>query len=102
VGASYGGGISQSSQEMVDALSIRRLRTKPALRSQHNAGLAVDMSLSWRGTVSIKDATGTVVQIKTGPRTGMNKQLIEVAATYGVKKFYGGIKDVPHWSNNGR
>ncbi|MYM23563.1 peptidoglycan-binding domain-containing protein [Duganella sp. FT135W] len=91
-----------AAREMVEALSIRRLRTKPALRSQHNAGLAVDMSICWRGAVSIKDATGALVQIKTGPRTGMNKQLIEVGATYGVKKYYDGIKDVPHWSNNGR
>lgn len=92
----------KAAREMVDALSIRRLRTTPALRSQHNVGLAVDMSISWRGAVSVMDATGAVVQIKTGPRTGMNKQLIQVGATYGVKKYYGGIKDVPHWSNNGR
>lgn len=87
---------------MVDAFAMRRLRTRPALRSQHNLGLAIDMSLTWRGTVSVKDANGKTVQINTTPRTGMNRQLIEIGATYGVKKYAGSGRDAPHWSNNGR
>lgn len=87
--------------QMVSALSISRLRTKPALRSLHNVGLAVDMSISWQGKVCIKDAAGNMVQIKSGPRTGMNWQLIEIGATYGVKKYRGCGRDVPHWSNSG-
>ncbi|WP_343728275.1 hypothetical protein [Duganella sp.] len=90
-----------AAKEMVRALSISRLRTKPALRSLHNLGLAVDMSISWRGAVSLTDAMGKVVQIKSGPRTGMNRQLIEVGATYGVRKYRGSGRDVPHWSNSG-
>jgi len=92
----------KAANEMVDAFSIRRLRTAPALRSQHNVRLAIDMSLSWSGTVSPMDANGKIVQINGLPRTGMNRQLIEIGATYGVKKYVGGNKDVPHWSNNGR
>ena len=92
----------KAAKEMVGALSIRRLRTRPALRSQHNMGLAIDMSLSWRGIVSVRDAEGKLVQINTTPRTGMNRQLIEIGATYGVKKYSGSGRDVPHWSNNGR
>ncbi|MYN09091.1 peptidoglycan-binding domain-containing protein [Pseudoduganella aquatica] len=92
----------RAAKDMVDALSLRRLRTKPALRSQHNLGLAIDMSLTWRGAVSVKDANGKLVQIKSLPRNGMNRQLIEVGATYGVKKYAGSGRDVPHWSNNGR
>ncbi|MGV7210849.1 hypothetical protein ACLB1G_23705 [Oxalobacteraceae bacterium A2-2] len=92
----------RAAKDMVDALSMRRLRTKPALRSQHNLGLAIDMSLSWRGTVSVRDATGRMVQIKSTPRNGLNRQLIEVGASYGVKKYSGSGRDVPHWSNNGR
>lgn len=87
---------------MVDALSMRRLRTKPALRSQHNLGLAIDMAISWQGTVAVKDATGNMVQMETAPHTGMYRQLIAVGATYGVKKYCGGGRDVPHWSNTGR
>ncbi len=91
-----------AAKEMVNALSMHRLRTPPALRSQHNLGLAIDMSLSWRGVVAMKDANGRMVQIKTAPRTGMNRQLIDIGSTYGVKKYSGGGTDIPHWSNNGR
>lgn len=73
-------GSVSAARDMVEALSIRRLRTKPALRSQHNLGLAIDMSLSWRGSVSVQDANGTMVWIKTVPRTGMNRQLIDIGA----------------------
>jgi biotin operon repressor len=96
------GASQKAANEMVDALSIRRLRTAPALRSQHNVRLAIDMSISWSGTVSLMDANGKLVHINSLPRTGMNRQLIEIGATYGVKKYLGGNKDVPHWSNNGR
>lgn len=92
----------RAATEMVDALSLRHLRTKPALRSQHNLGLAIDMSMTWHGTVTVKDANGKLVQIKSLPRNGMNRQLIEVGATYGVKKYAGSGRDVPHWSNDGR
>lgn len=91
-----------AAKEMVNALSMHRLRTPPALRSQHNLGLAIDMSLSWRGVVAMKDANGRMVQIKTAPRTGMNRQLIDIGSTYGVKKYSGGGTYIPHWSNNGR
>ena len=47
------------------------------------------------------DANRKLVHINSLPRTGMNQQLIEIGATYGVKKYVGGSKDVPHWSNNG-
>lgn len=91
-----------AARSMVTALSINQLRTAPALRSQHNLGLAIDMSISWTGEVTVKDANGHPVRIKTFPRTGMNRQLIDIGAGYGVKKFYGGARDIPHWSNNGR
>ena len=92
----------RAAQAMVDAFSIRRLRTRPALRSQHNLGLAIDMAISWSGTTSVMDANGNLVQIKTVPCNGMNRQLIAIGASYGVKKYLGGNKDVPHWSNDGR
>ncbi|MES2160522.1 MAG: hypothetical protein V4476_05155 [Pseudomonadota bacterium] len=92
----------KAARDMTSALDIQTLQTKPALRSQHNAGLAIDMNISWEKTVEIKDASGAIVKINTSPRTGMNKQLIEVARTYGVKKYSGAGRDFPHWSNNGR
>ena len=86
---------------MLIVLQINHLPIKPALRSQHNSGLAIDMDLVWRGTVEVKDASGNMVKIATLPRNGMNRQLIAAAATYGVKKYSGPGSDRPHWSNNG-
>ena len=91
----------KAAKAMSIVLQINHLPIKPALRSQHNSGLAIDMDLLWSGTVEVKDASGNLVRIATLPRTGMNRQLIAVAATYGVKKYNGPGSDRPHWSNNG-
>jgi len=92
----------KAAKEMASAFDIQTLQTKPALRSQHNLGLAIDMSLTWGNSLKIKDADDNVVEINTLPRNGMNKQLIEIGKTYGVKKYSGPGRDFPHWSNNGR
>lgn len=92
----------KAAKELMSALGIASLGARPALRTQHNLGLAIDMSISWGGSVTIRDATGKAVVIKTLPRTGMNHELIKVGQSYGVRKFSGGARDVPHWSNNGR
>lgn len=92
----------KAARELMAALGIANLGTSPALRSQHNLGLAIDMSISWNGIVSIMDATGDLVKIDTAPRSGMNRQLINVGQGYGVRKYSGSGQDEPHWSNNGR
>ncbi len=71
---------------------------EPALTSRHTEGHAVDMSISWSGNLSITNASGATVVINTTPRTGMNAQLIQVGASYGVVKLQ---SDPPHWSNDG-
>lgn len=92
----------KAAKAMVNAFSLGRLRTRPAQRSKHNLGLAIDMAISWRDMVAVRDAHGNLIQIRTTPRTGMNRQLIAIGASYGVKKYFGGHKDIPHWSNTGR
>jgi hypothetical protein len=71
-----------------------------ALVSRHTQGLAVDMDISWIGTLSIALNGGQTATIDSPPRTGMNQDLADVGATYGVIKatFPG---DPPHWSNDG-
>lgn len=88
-------------QEMVDGYGMQSLRTPPALESKHISGLAVDMTISWTGDLTINNQTGTAVVIKTDPKTGMNAELAKVGATYGVIKFVGGATDAPHWSDDG-
>jgi len=71
---------------------------KPALSSRHTQGLAIDMTITWAGTLKIKDASGTVRNIGS-PRNGRdNGALHTVGSTYGVIKL---VSDPPHWSSDG-
>ncbi len=99
---------------MVNAYGIspfkksKPLLTPPSLTSNHISGWAMDMVVSWTGTLTIKDASGKVVNIRSGPRTDMNTQLWSVAASYGVYHFgtnksnAAPSKDALHWSINGK
>jgi hypothetical protein len=88
-------------QAMVNAYGMQNLNAAPALNSKHISGLAVDMSITWTGDLTINNQSGTAVVIKTEPRTGMNTDLHAVGKTYGVIKFVGGEADKPHWSDDG-
>ena len=90
-----------AAQAMVAGYGMTALNTPPALESKHISGLAVDMTISWTGDLTINNQSGTAVVIKTAPRTGMNADLATVGATYGVIKFVGGATDAPHWSDDG-
>jgi len=90
-----------AAKDMAIAYNIDSLGVPPALHSLHNERQAIDMRITWAGTISVKDATGTLVEIDTTPRTGMNAQLKVVGASYNVKKFVGGASDKPHWSTTG-
>jgi hypothetical protein len=90
-----------AARAMVNAYGIQNLGIPPALNTRHSLRLAVDMSISWSGTLEITDGIGNEVVISTLPRSGMNAKLKEVGGTYGVFKFVGGNSDRPHWSDNG-
>ena len=91
-----------AAQQMVNGLEMQSLGTAPALDSRHGHGEAVDMTIAWSGTLSITDQLGTVVQIDSMPRSGMNAALATVGASYGVLKYDGAGVDRPHWSSTGR
>jgi hypothetical protein len=80
---------------MVEAYAIA---FEPSLTSLHIFGKAIDMSVSWSGTLKIKQRNGTTRAISSLPRSGLNTELWEVGATYGVIKL---PKDKPHWSSTG-
>jgi hypothetical protein len=71
---------------------------KPALNSNHTRRLAIDMTITWSGTLKIKNASGTTVTISSTPRTGQNSDLVRVGASYKVIKLQ---SDPPHWSSDG-
>ena len=90
-----------AAEDMVEAYGMQGLSVAPALASNHISGTAVDMAISWPGTLTINKRDGTPMQIASLPRSGMNPDLKTVGATYGVIKFVGGASDMPHWSADG-
>lgn len=85
-----------AAQEMVDLFDIAY---EPSLASLHIEGRAIDMTITWAGTLRIRDKTGARHSITT-PRSGdANRELHAVGASYGVIKL---LSDPPHWSDTGR
>lgn len=90
-----------AAREMLRAYGIDGLGVAPTLTSRHLVGCAIDMSISWRGMLSVLDGRGQIVQITSAPWTGMNAQLQKVGASFGVIKYNHEGRDEPHWSDNG-
>src|SRR5262249_49770666 len=83
----------KAAEEMVRGYGIVY---RPALHSRHTQGLAIDMDISWSGTLVIRDRDGHDVTITSTPRTGAgNAALHGVGASYDVHKL---VSDRPHWS----
>lgn len=80
---------------MVDRYGIAH---RPSLSSLHILGQAIDMNVAWSGDLAIRRKNGSVKTIASLPRSGLNHDLWEVGATYGVHKL---ATDKPHWSING-
>ena len=85
----------RAAQQMVNLFQIV---FQPSLTSQHIAGLAVDMTIGWAGTLTLPDAAGKPVALSTAPRDGSHPALHKVGASYGVIKL---LSDPPHWSVDG-
>lgn len=92
----------EAATAMVNGFDIDDLHVAPALESEHTKRLAVDMTISWPGDLTIKDVKGNSTIIKSSPKTGMNKDLAAVGATYGVIKYNRRGTDKPHWSSTGK
>ena len=86
----------EAAEAMVEAYGIA---FRPALNSNHSLGLAIDMTISWTGTLLIKDAAGDEVKISSEPKTGRNSALIKVGKSFDVIKL---VSDPPHWSSDGQ
>jgi hypothetical protein len=85
-----------AAQQMVDGFGIV---FEPVLVSRHTQGLAVDMTITWEGDLTIAQADTSLTTITSLPRTGAeNTDLHKVGKTYGVLKL---VSDHPHWSSDG-
>jgi hypothetical protein len=90
-----------AARTMVFGFDIQRLGIAPSLQSRHTLGYGIDMNISWNGVLTLPDADGNIIQIKTSPRSGLNLQLRRVGESYGVIKYNRAGRDDPHWSDNG-
>ncbi|WP_241609234.1 peptidoglycan-binding domain-containing protein [Rosenbergiella australiborealis] len=90
-----------AAKEMVRAYGMLNLNVAPSLNSRHTEGYAIDMLLSWYGTIEIKNQKGNIIKIESLPRDGMNKELHKIGQSFGVIKFHNSHKDKPHWSIDG-
>jgi hypothetical protein len=70
----------------------------PAMNSNHIAGMAIDMEITWTGTIQIKKKDGTSESVTFMSDVNKNVKLHGVGASYGVKKL---TTDAPHWSIDG-
>jgi hypothetical protein len=94
----FHGDMARSKNAAAQMAAAYNIAFPPVLNSRHTQGLAIDMTITWAGTLNIKDASGAVRAIGA-PRAGdANSSLHRVGATYGVVKL---VSDRPHWSVDG-
>jgi len=70
----------------------------PALNTNHTPGKAIDMDITWTGTIKIKKKDGTEESVAFMADVNKNTKLHTVGASYEVKKL---TTDAPHWSHDG-
>jgi hypothetical protein len=91
----------KGAREMVDGFGLAvppRSVNPPALSSNHITGRAIDMDITWAGTIAVKNGDGEMVAVTFMPAVNANAVLHGVGASYGVNKL---VTDAPHWSFDG-
>ncbi|MBO0720580.1 MAG: peptidoglycan-binding protein [Blastocatellia bacterium] len=86
----------QAAQQMVDDFHIGG--NPVGLVSRHTERKAIDMDISWSGSLRIRNVKGQYITITSAPRDGTNLDLGEVGRSYNVIHY---DKDRPHWSIDG-
>lgn len=85
----------KGAQEMVDGFNLVH---EPSLNSRHIPGLAIDMNITWTGTIKVRKKDGSNASIPYMINVNANTALHDVGESYGVKKLK---TDKPHWSIDG-
>jgi hypothetical protein len=95
------GNVEKSKRGALEMVTLFNMAHIAALNSNHIAGKAIDMNISWNGTLVLTRPTPLLAKIESLPRTGRdNRELHDIgAATFGVRKLR---SDPPHWSYNGK
>jgi len=91
----------KGAKEMIDGFGLAvppNSTNAPALLTNHTPGKAIDMNITWTGTVKFKKKDGTEESVAFMQDVNQNTKLHGVGASYGVKKL---TTDAPHWSLDG-
>jgi hypothetical protein len=91
----------KGAKEMIEGFGLAvppNSTNAPALHTNHCSGKAIDMTISWTGTIKIKKKDGSEESVLIMNEVNKNTKLHAVGASYGVKKL---TTDAPHWSLDG-
>jgi hypothetical protein len=91
----------KGAKEMIDGFGLAvppQSTNPPATDSNHIAGKAIDMVITWKDTIKIKKKDGTEDSVVFMDDVNKNTKLHAVGASYGVNKL---TTDTPHWSSDG-
>jgi hypothetical protein len=89
-------------KEMIDGFGLAlppKSNVAPSLTSNHIAGKAIDMNITWTGNLVVKKKDGKEVTVPFMMDPNANTKLHEVGESYSVKKHK---HDAPHWSVDGK
>ena len=94
------GNIDDSKKGAMEMVRLFGMAHIAALMSNHIRGKAIDMTITWRGTLELTRPAPLLVRIESNPRSGQNRELHDIGWTvFGVRKLR---SDPPHWSYNGK
>jgi hypothetical protein len=89
-------------KEMIDGFGLAvppKSTNAPALASNHIAGKAIDMDITWTGELKVAKKDGTIETVVFMKDPNANTKLHQVGESYGLKKLK---TDAPHWSHDGK
>ncbi|GAB4446738.1 MAG: hypothetical protein Kow0031_29360 [Anaerolineae bacterium] len=91
----------KAAEEMLEAFGIDELEEPPVLASRHVSGEAIDMRISWSGSLTLVGPGEEEITIESGPNDETNEELIGIAAMFGVFHYEDPDEDAVHWSVDG-
>lgn len=91
----------KAAEEMLEAFGIDELEEPPVLASRHVSGEAIDMRISWGGSLTVVTPGEEEITIESGPNDETNEELIGIAASFGVIHYGDPEEDAVHWSVDG-
>ncbi|EDP70848.1 hypothetical protein FBALC1_08813 [Flavobacteriales bacterium ALC-1] len=92
----------QAAKEIVNGFGLAvppHSNVAPSLHSNHIIGKAIDMDITWTGTVNVAKKDGTKLNVHYTNNARNNPELLLIGESYGVYKLK---TDKPHWSYDGR